>query len=107
MINVSERAASEIIRFVEANADPDDSVHVFVQGTCGCGAAHYGMGLSAERSDGDSLLEVSGIRFVIDAESAPYLEGVEIDYTDEAMGGSFAIRNPNQETGSCECGSCA
>jgi iron-sulfur cluster assembly protein len=44
-----------------------------------------------------------GIQLFVDEFSAQYLEGAEIDYVDELMGGGFTIHNPNAVT-SCSCG---
>ncbi|MBN9492925.1 iron-sulfur cluster assembly accessory protein, partial [bacterium] len=50
------------------------------------------------------VLEQSGVRILIDPESAQYLGGAEIDYVDDVMKSGFSIFNPNA-TKSCACGS--
>lgn len=105
MITVTERAAGELKRLVTEQGAEEMAVRVFVQGACGCGAAHYGMGLEDAISEGESLVESAGIRFVVDPESVPYLEGAEIDYQDSLMQRGFMIRNPNRPSGGgCGCG---
>lgn len=105
MINVTERATSELKRLIDEQGDPDFAVRVFVQGACGCGAAQYGMGLENEILEGESVVEASGIKLVMDADSVPYLEGAEIDYKDSLMGRGFTISNPNRPAGGgCGCG---
>ncbi len=105
MINVTDRAADELKRLVTEQGAEEMAVRVFVQGACGCGAAQYGMGLDDEVAEGESIVESSGIRFVVDADSAPYLEGAEIDYQDGLMQRGFMIRNPNRPSGGgCGCG---
>jgi iron-sulfur cluster assembly accessory protein len=44
------------------------------------------------------------VKFVVDPDSVPYLEGAEIDYSDGLMGKGFTIANPNRTTGGCGCG---
>ncbi|MPZ15975.1 MAG: iron-sulfur cluster assembly accessory protein [Chloroflexi bacterium] len=103
-INVSDRAATEMKGLIEEQSEPDLAVRVFVQGACGCGAAHYGMGLENEIVEGESVIETKGVRLVVDADSATHLEGALIDYRDELMNRGFVIENPNRPTGGCGCG---
>ena len=44
------------------------------------------------------------IRCVVDAKSLLYLYGLELDYSDQLVGGGFKFYNPNAEE-SCGCGS--
>jgi len=103
MINISDKAAEELRRIVSEQDEAEAAIRVFVQGACGCGAAHYGMGVETEFGADEQLIDANGVKFVIDAESAPYLEGAEIDYRDSLMGRGFMIKNPNQG-GGCGCG---
>jgi iron-sulfur cluster assembly protein len=43
------------------------------------------------------------LKVYIDSHSAQYLEGAEIDYVDQLMGGGFTIQNPNAVS-TCSCG---
>lgn len=104
MITVTEAAATELRRIVDENGQPDLAVRVFVEGACGCGAARYGMGLEDEIQEGEQVVETGGIRFVVDPESAPYLEGAEIDFRDSLMGRGFTIKSPLQSGSGCGCG---
>ena len=104
MINVSDRAVAEMKHFIAEEADPETAVHVFVSGACGCGKAHYGMAIGNEIPEAAHIFDIEGIRLVVDAESAPQLEGAEIDFQDSLMGRGFVIRNPNQTSTGCGCG---
>jgi iron-sulfur cluster assembly protein len=105
MMNITDTAATELKRIVDENGQPDLAVRVFVEGACGCGSARYGMGLEDEISEGEQVLESCGIRFVVDPDSAPYLEGAEIDFRDSLMGRGFTIKSANQGGGGgCGCG---
>ena len=102
MFTVTDRAASELKKLVEEQGESQASaVRVFVQGACGCGAANYGMGFEEEIGEEESVLESGGVRFVVDPDSAPHLEGAEIDFSDSLMGHGFMIRNPNKQGGGC------
>ena len=107
MITVSERATSELQRIITEQEEPDLAIRVFVSGACGCGAAHYGMGVENEFAEADSVFETAGVKLVVDPESAPYLEGAEIDFRDSLMGRGFTIVNPAKPGGGgggCGCG---
>jgi iron-sulfur cluster assembly accessory protein len=103
MINVSDRAASELKRLIEEQGQDEVAVRVFVTGSCGCGAAHYGMGLDTDFTEEEHVFDAAGLRLVADNDALPYLEGAEIDYRDSLMGRGFTIKNPNAG-GGCGCG---
>jgi iron-sulfur cluster assembly protein len=103
MITVSEQAATQLKRLIEEQGQDEVAVRVFVSGSCGCGAAHYGMGLDTDYTAEEHLFDSEGLRLVADSESAPFLDGAEIDYRDSLMGRGFTIKNPNAG-GGCGCG---
>ncbi len=70
----------------------------------GCSGFSYGMGFDDDLRDDDHQEEQHGVKVVVDANSAPYLKGAEIDYKENMVGGGFAISNPNAVS-SCGCGS--
>ena len=65
------------------------------------------MGVDAA-GDGDNVLDLHGVRFIVDPETATTLEGASIDYTeDDLMRRGFTIDAPNAqaEGGGCGCAS--
>mmetsp|Transcript_16943 Transcript_16943/g.35353 ORF Transcript_16943/g.35353 Transcript_16943/m.35353 type:complete len:205 (+) Transcript_16943:173-787(+) len=74
----------------------------------GCSGLSYVMDFSTEEDIGeeDEIDEylTEGIKCVVDAKSLLYLYGLELDYSDELIGGGFKFFNPNAEE-SCGCGS--
>jgi iron-sulfur cluster assembly protein len=50
------------------------------------------------------VYEQSGLSVIVDPTSLFYMDGANIDYVDNLMGGGFHIENP-QATSSCGCGS--
>lgn len=50
----------------------------------------------------DEIVEIDGIKVLIDPVSFTYLENVEIDYTESTIGSGFKFINPSA-TGSCGC----
>ena len=65
------------------------------------------MGIDAPSED-DSILDLEGVRFIVDPETATSLEGASIDYTeDDLMRKGFTIEAPNAQPaagGGCGCG---
>ncbi|MBI1798505.1 MAG: iron-sulfur cluster assembly accessory protein [Candidatus Eisenbacteria bacterium] len=69
----------------------------------GCSGYQYGMSLAEKADEGDWVGEFAGVRVLVDAESAPLLEGVNIDYVETLQASGFTISNPNAARG-CGCG---
>ena len=74
----------------------------------GCSGLSYVMDFSKEEDiqEDDAVDEYPDekIKCVVDAKSMLYLYGLELDYSDELIGGGFKFFNPNAEE-SCGCGS--
>ena len=68
------------------------------------GAVQYMLGVEQEPSDGDVVIDAENIKVLVDAESAPLVDGAEIDYVDGLMRSGFVISNPNVQSGGCACG---
>ena len=103
MINITSAAAEKVKGILEqekANIT-DGGLRIFVQGG-GCSGFSYGMVLD-EVTEGDQVFEAQGVKVIIDPMSLRYLEGAEVDYKEDLMGGGFAIKNPNA-TSTCGCG---
>jgi iron-sulfur cluster assembly protein len=103
MINVTEKAAENVKRILEEKGVATGALRVFVAGG-GCSGYQYGMTLAQDVEEDDFVVEASGVRLLVDPESAPLLEGAEIDYVDDIMKSGFTIFNPNAVK-SCACGS--
>jgi iron-sulfur cluster assembly accessory protein len=69
----------------------------------GCSGYQYAMSLAESADPGDWVGEFGGVKVVVDARSAPLLEGVQIDYVETLQAAGFTISNPNAVTG-CGCG---
>jgi iron-sulfur cluster assembly protein len=102
MINVSEQALGHLKGLMVDQGTEDLGLRVFVS-PGGCSGFQYGMRFEDTEMDGDLIEQREGVRVYVDEFSAQYLEGAEIDYVDELMGGGFTIHNPNAIT-SCSCG---
>ncbi|MEX1196133.1 MAG: iron-sulfur cluster assembly accessory protein [Dehalococcoidia bacterium] len=102
-MTVSPKAAEKAKdMFKEKGLPADTGLRVFVAGG-GCSGYQYGMALARDIEDDDLIVEYAGVKIVIDPDSAPLLEGAEIDYVDDLMKAGFTIFNPNAVK-SCACG---
>ncbi len=102
MIHITEAAGEKIRELLEAEGSPDLFLRVGVR-EGGCSGFSYGMGFDDEQHDNDRVMEIRGLKVVVDENSLPFLEGAEIDWKETAMGGGFTIHNPNA-IATCGCG---
>jgi iron-sulfur cluster assembly accessory protein len=103
MINMTTAATEKVKAVLEqekANLS-QGGLRIYVQGG-GCSGFQYGMVLD-EVTEGDEVFEKDGVKVIVDPMSMRYLEGAEVDYKEDLMGGGFAIKNPNA-TSTCGCG---
>ena len=103
MINITDTAAAKVHGLLQAQEKPNAMLRVFVSGG-GCSGFQYGMTLEEEPMEGDQQFSVNGVGVIVDPRSAQYLDGANIDFVDNMMGGGFKIDNPNAAS-SCGCGS--
>jgi len=100
-ITLTERAARHAERFL-AGRGVAGALRVRVRKT-GCSGYAYVVEPAATVDEGDSVYESHGIRIVVDADSLPYVSGMELDYAREGLNESFKFRNPNVKA-TCGCG---
>ncbi len=103
LIEVTDLAAEKAAAMLKDKGLEDGALRVFVV-SGGCSGYQYGMALATEAEEGDQVIEQSGVRFLVDPESAPLLMGARVDYIDDVMKQGFSISNPNAAK-SCACGS--
>jgi len=103
MVTVKENAIKKIKEILAEENNPNINLRIFVQGG-GCSGFQYGFTLDESVTDDDFVLDLDGVKLLVDSMSNQYLEGAEVDYTESLAGSQFAIRNPNA-TSQCGCGS--
>ena len=103
LVSITPRAAVKARELLESRGMPEGALRVFVVGG-GCSGYQYGMALAQEPEADDTLVEVEGVRILIDADSSQLIGGAEVDYVEDLMKSGFTIYNPNA-TSSCACGS--
>jgi len=102
MLSITEKAAVRAREVLAEKGLAEGGLRVFVVGG-GCAGYQYGMALTQHAEQDDLVVEQLGLKLVVDPDSAPLLEGAEIDYVDDLMRSGFTIYNPNA-THSCACG---
>jgi iron-sulfur cluster insertion protein len=103
MITITESAQVKITDILAEENNPDLKLRMFVQGG-GCSGFSYGFTLDEVKNEDDFEFTVGASSVLVDALSAQYIGGAEIDYTEDLMGSEFKIKNPNA-TSTCGCGS--
>ena len=102
VLSVTLSAVTVIRNLLTEREIPNHALRVFVSGG-GCSGMQYGMAFEESARDYDRVVEVDGVRLLVDPTSLMYLQGATIDYIDSLMGGGFRIDNPNAVS-SCGCG---
>lgn len=102
MISLTNQAATQLKGLMRDQGLDDLGLRVFVA-PGGCSGFQYGMRFEDTPMEGDVVESADGIRLYVDEFSAQYVDGAEIDYVDELMGGGFTVHNPNAIT-NCSCG---
>jgi iron-sulfur cluster assembly protein len=109
VIRIKPKAMNRLRELREKQEDPSQSM-VLRMGVRngGCSGLSYVMDFSTEEDiqeeDVIDEYETEKIKCVVDSKSMLYLYGLELDYSDELIGGGFKFFNPNAEE-SCGCGS--
>jgi len=103
MVTVKENAIKKIKEILAEENNPNINLRIFVQGG-GCSGFQYGFTLDESVTDDDFVLDLDGVKLLVDSMSSQYLQGAEVDYTESLAGSQFAIRNPNAQS-TCGCGS--
>jgi iron-sulfur cluster assembly accessory protein len=102
LVTVTEKAASKAKSILTERGIESGALRVFVVGG-GCSGYQYGMAIARNREDGDIEIDAGGVTILVDQESAPLLDGAEVDYVEDLMKSGFTIFNPNAVK-SCACG---
>ncbi|WP_281889344.1 iron-sulfur cluster insertion protein ErpA [Paenibacillus sp. YYML68] len=102
MIKISDTAVDKMKEMLAQQEIPNLFLRVGVK-SGGCSGFSYGMGFDDKQNEDDQVLDIQGLKVVVDEESAKYLFGVEIDFQDTGIGGGFTIQNPNA-VATCGCG---
>ena len=101
-MSLSEAGAKKANELLAAQEKTNAAIRVFVK-SGGCSGYSYGMSIDDRELEGDTVFVDRGVRLVVDKMSLPLLQGSEVDYVENMMGGGFSVNNPNA-TSACGCG---
>ena len=104
---VTSEAVEKLKEALQENGEVSASLRVIaVPGESG--GVQYMMSMEQESQKDDTVMTLEGLNFLMDSDSAPFLEEATIDYV-ENLGGrvGFVINNPMFATGGgCGGGEC-
>ena len=101
LVNLTPPAVEEVKMMLAKPENAGKHLRLYVE-KGGCSGMQYGMVFDEQR-DGDARVEEHGVTVLVDAFSAGYLQGTQVDFSDALSGGGFKIVNPNAKQ-SCGCG---
>jgi iron-sulfur cluster insertion protein len=100
-LSISLEAAKAVQNILTERKLDGYALRVFVSGG-GCCGAQFGMALDNNFSDDDSIVEMNGIKMVVDKTSLDHLRGTSIEFIkDPVKGNGFVVNNPNQQKSGC------
>jgi Fe/S biogenesis protein NfuA len=96
MITLTNAAKNKILALMQVENQPGLALRVSITGR-GPGGFEYGLEFAKEneKSDEDTVVDIGGLKVLIDAQSAANLEGATVDYVTGLYGAGFKIDNPN------------
>ncbi len=101
---LSEKAATEVKRFISEKNVPENCVLRIALAAGGCSGFEPRLGFDNNVNEADDLIsEQFGIRVAIDRKFVMFMQGTTIDYYDGIDRRGFKFDNPNA-TSSCGCG---
>lgn len=104
ILEVSALAAEKFRDILKEQGEDEGMLRVMVMPGAN-GGMQYVLSVEQEAGDDDFVIDTNTIQVLVDTESAPLLDGSQIDYVEGLMRSGFVISNPNfQGGGGCGCG---
>ncbi len=105
MISISDVAADKIKEILKAEGVPNHGLRVSATGG-GCCGPSYEIMIDDKAGDGDTVVEMSGVKLFVDAETARTIAGAELGFISDERGEGFVLGFPNGAPagGDCGCG---
>ncbi len=102
VVTLSESALKEVKRLMNVQGVTAGGLRLGVKGG-GCSGLSYTINFDDKIGQYDTVYEVDGVKVIVDAKSAIYLQGTRLDFQKDLMGGQFKFVNPNAQK-TCGCG---
>ncbi len=105
-VTLTEKAEFRLRAFLRDSSsnpnDPNKGVRISVKDG-GCNGYEYGIDITSKPQPDDLVITQGKVLVYVDAQSAPLLTGVVIDFVEGVMESGFKFINPNASD-TCGCG---
>jgi len=102
VVTLSEAALKEVKRLMNVQGVTEGGLRLGVKGG-GCSGLSYTINFDEKIGQYDQVYDFEGVKVIVDTKSAIYLQGTQLDFQKDLMGGSFKFVNPNANK-TCGCG---
>ena len=102
VITLSEAALKEVKRLINVQGLTEGGLRLGVKGG-GCSGLSYTINIDEKIGPHDQIHDIDGVKVIVDAKSAIYLQGTQLDFQKDLLGGNFKFVNPNADK-TCGCG---
>ncbi|HEU4683771.1 MAG TPA: iron-sulfur cluster assembly accessory protein [Nitrospira sp.] len=102
VVTLTEATVKEVKRLLNVQGLTEGGLRLGVKGG-GCSGLSYTINFDEKIGPYDQVYEFGGVKVIVDAKSAIYLQGTQLDYQKDLMSGSFKFVNPNANK-TCGCG---
>ena len=102
LVTLTEAAVVEVKRLMDVQDLTEGGLRLGVKGG-GCSGLSYTINFDEKIGEFDTVCEQDGVKVIVDAKSAIYLEGMQVDYQKDMVSGGFKFINPNASK-TCGCG---
>ena len=101
-ITLTDSAIKEVKRLINVQGITEGGLRLGVKGG-GCSGLSYTITFDEKIGQYDQVYDFDGVKVIVDAKSAIYLQGTQLDYQKDLLSGSFKFVNPNANK-TCGCG---
>ena len=102
IVSMTDAALKEVQRLLDLQGIEEGGLRLGVKGG-GCSGLSYTVNFDDKIGEFDSVTEIDGVKVIVDAKSAIYLQGMTLDYQKDMVSGAFKFINPNASK-TCGCG---
>jgi iron-sulfur cluster assembly protein len=100
-ITLTEKAAQHVLNFI-AKRGKGIGLRIGVR-TSGCSGMAYKLEFADAPGEEDIQFDSNGVKVLVDPQSLPYIDGMELDFVREGLNEGFKFNNPNVKN-QCGCG---
>ena len=106
MLQLTDMARDKIKEVLEEEGQQETPLRVIAMPSEN-GGVQYMLTLEDDNQSDDMTLDRDGIKFLVDSDSAPYLENATVDFVEDLTRVGFASTNPDfPAVGGCGAGGC-